>query len=163
MKAIVVADRNWAIGNQGRLLVHLPGDLKYFKERTLGNVVVMGRATLASLPGGAPLPGRTNIVLSRNSEFQAKCTVCSSVENLLKELEKHDRERVFIIGGGQVYQQLLPYCHGVYVTKIDGEFPADTHFEDLDKSPAWSLVWESEPQEENGVSYRFTEYQRVCT
>ena len=78
MKAIVAVDRNWGIGRDGGLLVHLPGDLKYFKEKTLGKTVVMGRETLESLPGGKPLPGRDNIVLTLNSFYEAGCPLCHS-------------------------------------------------------------------------------------
>lgn len=160
MKAIVVVDRNWAIGKDGRLLVHLPGDLKYFKERTKGKVVVMGRTTLESLPGGKPLPERTNIVLSRNQDYEAECPACHSAEELLQDLKRYDTDDIYIIGGAEVYRQFLPYCDSVYVTKIDEEFPADQYFENLDALPEWEQVWEDEPREEKGVRYVFTEYRK---
>lgn len=160
MKAIVVVDKNWGIGKDGGLLVHLPGDLKYFKEKTLGKVVVMGRETLASLPKGKPLQGRTNIVLSRNPSFEADCKVCNSMGSLFKELEKYNMEDVFIAGGETVYRQFLPYCTSYLVTKIDAEFPADKQFENLDKREDVAVFWESALQEENGICYKFFEYRR---
>ncbi len=159
MKLIVVADKNWAIGNEGKLLCHLPGDLKYFKERTTGKIVVMGRKTLESLPGGRPLPKRKNIVLTRNQSFAKEgCTVVHSIEELLK---KYSDEDVMVIGGGEIYCKLLPYCEGCYVTKIDAEFEADTYIPNLDESADFELVWQSEDKKENGITYRFTEYKRV--
>lgn len=160
MKAIVVTDKNWAIGKDGCLLIHLLGDLKYFKEKTLGKVVVMGRATLDSLPGGKPLPGRTNIVLSRNPALETECEACRSQEEVFQILGQYDTDDVFIIGGENVYAQFLAYCDTAYVTKIDGSFPADKHFLNLDRQKDWELIYESEPQFEQGIGYRFTEYRR---
>lgn len=160
MKAIVVVDKNWAIGKDGCLLTHLSGDLKHFKEKTLDKVVVMGRTTLQSLPGGKPLPRRTNIVLSTNPDFKADCIVCKSKDQLFEAIKPYDPEDVFIIGGEQVYREFLPYTDTVYVTKIDATFPADRYFVNLDEREEWELVNESEPQEEAGISYRFTEYRR---
>lgn len=160
MKSIVAVDRNWGIGKDGDLLVHLPGDLKYFKEKTLGKVVVMGRATFESLPGKRPLKDRTNIVLSRNPDFQPDCTCCKSMGELFKVLENYNMEDVFIIGGQDIYRQFLPYCNGHLVTKMNAVFDADKQFENLDRREDLMLVWEGELQNENGVEYRFTEYRR---
>lgn len=160
MKAIVAVDKNWGIGRDGGLLVHLPGDLKYFKEKTKGKIVVMGRATLESLPGGKPLKDRVNIVLSRNKGYDADCPICHSHEDLFEIIKDYDEDDVFIIGGEDIYRQFLPYCNVVYVTKIDEEFPADHHFENLDNLEEWKLVRESGIQEEKGIRYIFTEYQK---
>lgn len=160
MKAIVVVDKNWAIGKDGCLLIHLMGDMIYFKEKTLGKVVVMGRATLDSLPDGKPLQGRTNIVLSRNPKPETDCEACKSLEEVLSLIKKYDSDDVFIIGGENVYAQFLPYCDTAYVTKIDKSFPADRFFPDLDENRDWHLIYESEPQCDQGVIYRFTEYRR---
>jgi dihydrofolate reductase len=161
MKAIVAVDTNWAIGNCGQLLCHVPGDLKYFKEKTRGKVVLMGRATYESLPGKKPLPNRVNAVLSRNLEFDAPCCVCHSQEELMETLKGYHGEDVFVIGGESVYRQYLPYCDVVYVTKIQGCFHADTHFPNLDEDQDFQLVWSSGIYKEQGISYQFTEYQRV--
>ena len=167
MRLIVAADKNWAIGKENQLLVHLPGDMKYFKEKTLGTVVIMGRSTLESLPGGNPLPERVNIVISRNSAYQKEgCIMASSVEDAVEKAEKAAAERegeaaeVMVIGGASIYRQMLGHCDICYVTKIDAAFPADAYFPDLDQDPEFEMVWESPVQEEKGFSYRFTEYKR---
>lgn len=161
MKTIVAVDNNWGIGKEGCLLCHIPGDLKYFKEKTRGKVVVMGRSTFNSLPGKKPLADRVNIVLSRNPEFRPEgCIKCQSMGELFKVLENYDMEDVFIIGGEDIYRQFGPYCSGHLVTKINAAFDADKHFENLDRRGDFELVEESEPQSENGLEYRFTEYRK---
>ncbi len=161
MKTIVAVDNNWGIGKDGCLLCHLPGDLKYFKDKTHGKVVVMGRSTYESLPGKKPLQDRVNIVLSRNPDFQPDgCIKCRSMGELFKVLENYDMEDVFIIGGEDIYRQFGPYCSGHLVTKINRVFDADKHFENLDRRSDLELVEESEVKNDNGVEYRFTEYRR---
>lgn len=160
MKAIVVVDKNWAIGNKNRLLAHLPGDLKYFKERTLGKTIVMGRETLETLPGKKPLPGRNNVVLTRNREYATDCSICNSTEQLMDMVNGADPEEIFIIGGEKVYREFLPMCDTCYVTKIDKAYEADKFFRNLDEDEEFEAVWESEAKEENGTKYRFIEYRR---
>lgn len=161
MKLILAADKNWAIGKDGDLLCHIPGDLKYFKERTAGKTVVMGRPTLESLPGGKPLPKRDNIVLSARVDYQVEgAKVAHSTEDLMGILTDYDSEEVFIIGGGKVYNEFLPLCDTCYITKIYQAFDADTHFVNLDENKDFQVVWESEIQEENGIRYQFFEYRR---
>ena len=158
MKLIAAADKNWSIGKDGGLLCHLPGDLKYFKEKTLGKTVVMGRKTLDSLPGGKPLPGRTNVVLTRDGNFHREgCIVIHSIEELLSGWKSDD---VMVIGGGSLYKELLPYCDTCYITRIDKEFEADTVMPDLDRRSEFEMVWQSEVQCEKGTQYRFTRYER---
>ncbi len=164
MKAIVAVDRNWGIGKDGDLLVHLSRDLKYFKENTIGGAIVIGRKTLESFPGSRPLPGRTNIVLTRDASYEADgCVICNSPSDVPAECRRLglDPEKVFVCGGGSVYDQMIGICDEVLVTKIDSSFEADTFFPDLDSDPEFSLVWESEPVEENGVKFRFTRYERI--
>lgn len=161
MKAIVAVDKNWAIGNCGDLLCHLPGDLLYFKEKTRGKMVIMGRNTFESLPNSKPLTGRANTVLSRNPDFQAPCCVCRNDGEIKSELAKYDDENVYVIGGESIYRQYLSQCDTVYVTKILSEFCADTFFPNLDEDQEFKLVWESDLYEEKGIPYRFTEYRRV--
>lgn len=160
MNAIVVVDKNWAIGKNGGLLVHLPGDLKYYRQKTLGNVTVVGRKTLESFPGGKPLPDRTNIVLTSDMEYEKEgCIICHSKEEVMEKLIEYDPCSVFIAGGAQVYEQFLEDCDTFYVTKIDAEFEADRYFPDLD-SRGYAVTWESEIQQEKGISYRFLKYSR---
>lgn len=161
MNLIAAADESWGIGKDGGLLVHLPGDLRYFKEKTKGKVVVMGRTTLESLPGAKPLPNRTNIVLTRDESFEREgCIVVHSMEQLLDECANYDPEDVMIIGGEQIYIQLIRQCERLFITKIFGDFNADKHLMNVDKMRSFELVWESDVMNENGISYQFLEYRR---
>lgn len=163
MRMILAADEKWGIGKDGKLLCHLSGDLKYFKETTMGKTVVMGRVTLESLPGGKGLPGRKNIVLTRDSDFFAEnVETVSSEEELWSALTGTKQEDVFIIGGAQVYKTFLPFCDKCFVTKIYGDFDADRFFVDLDKDPGFSCHALSEVLEENGIKYQFFEYERIA-
>lgn len=160
MKAILAKDKNWAIGNKGDLLVRLSEDLKYFKEKTLGKTVVLGRKTLQTFPGQRGLPGRKNIVLTHNRDFSAEgCIMCFDPEEVRKLDESG--EEVFVVGGGAVYREFLPDCSQVFVTAIEESFEADTYFENLDKSRDFELAWTSEPFTEKGITCRFTRYDRV--
>ena len=162
MKAILSADRNWGIGYQNKLLVSLPSDMRFFRETTTGHVVVMGRKTLESFPGGLPLKNRTNIVLTRDRNYRAPGAILvHSLEELLKELEKYDSDEVYVVGGGKIYEMLLPYCDTVYVTKIDFAYQADTWFPNLDKLPEWRLAEEGEEQTCFDIEYVYTRYERV--
>lgn len=168
MELIAAADKNWGIGREGGLLCHLPGDLKYFKEMTTGRTVVMGRKTLDSLPGGRPLPRRRNIVLTRDPSFAREgCEVAHDLPELFSLLAGQDAggnaggEPVMVIGGAAVYEQLLPYCDSCLITKLEAAFAADTFIRNLDAEADFRLAWQSEPQTENGVTYRFTRYERI--
>lgn len=162
MKAIVAVDSNWGIGCSGKLLFNIPEDLKFFKEKTLGKVVVMGRETLESLPGREPLKDRVNIVLSRNISFSKDgVIVCHSLEDLFAELNKYDSGDVFVIGGESVYSQLLMYCTEAYVTKVQGMRAADRHFMRLDDEEDWKTVWSSELKTFRDVQFRFIKYEHI--
>jgi len=166
MKMIVAVDDGWGIGYRNGLLVRIPEDMRYFRKLTMGNVVVMGRKTFDSLPNKQPLKGRRNIVLSRSKIDGVDC--CNSVKELLSELKDESRD-VFVIGGGEIYKLLFPYCDYAYVTKISGRYPCDTWVENLDKNGSWIKVSESFGGAYNGVEYCgvysgveycFTEYKR---
>ena len=156
MNAIVAVDQNWAIGKDGDQLCYISADLKRFKELTTGHPVILGRKTLATFPGGRPLKGRRNLVLSRDKTLQIEgAEVYHDVETLLTQAP----EDSFVIGGGSVYKALLPHCDTAYVTKIDHAFPeADTFFPDLDADPAWRAVRTEEPLEQDGLVYRYVTY-----
>ena len=105
MNLIVAVDENWAIGNRNKLLVSIPADMKFFREMTKGNVVVMGRKTMESFPGGQPLKKRTNIVLSRDESYQVKdAVVVHSLEELLEQLKSFPEESIYVIGGETILQ-----------------------------------------------------------
>lgn len=158
MQAIVAVSQSWGIGKGGDLLFRLPSDLRRFKAMTTGHTVIMGRKTLDSLPGGKGLPHRRNLVLSRQSDFAPdRAEVIHSVEDILKTAE----DDAFVIGGQQVYEQLLPYCARVYVTKVLADPEADAFFPDLDKLPEWKVASAGEMLTENGLSFQYMEYIRI--
>ena len=126
MRIIVAADNKWGIGKDNRLLVSIPADMKMFRQETTGKVVVMGRKTLESFPGGLPLKNRTNIVLTKNENYQAKgAVVVHTMEEALEEIKKYPSDQVYCIGGDSIYKQFLPYCDTAYVTKIDFSYEVD--------------------------------------
>ena len=161
MQIIVAADENWAIGKDGDLLWHLPEDMKFFRQTTTGNVVVMGRKTLDSFPGGKPLKNRVNVVLSGNPDFSREGTVVvHSVDEALDYLKQYEGERVFIAGGGHIYREFLPYCDTAYVTRVYKTYEADTYFPDLDADDDWELTGQGEQKKHEGISFAFTIYRR---
>ncbi|HIX63435.1 MAG TPA: dihydrofolate reductase [Candidatus Mediterraneibacter colneyensis] len=161
MKAILCADKNWGIGNNNRLLVSIPSDMRFFRQTTTGRVVVMGRKTLESFPNGMPLKNRTNVVLTGNKEYRVKdAVIVHSKDELMEELKKYDADDIYVIGGESVYRMMLPYCDTVYVTKVDHAFQADTFFPDLDEMDEWVMTEESEEQTCFDLEYRFTKYER---
>lgn len=163
MNIIVNVSKNWAIGRNNELLFHISADMKFFKEHTTGNTIVMGRKTLESLPGSRALPNRTNIVLSRKPDFECEnVTVYHSVDELIKNTENLDSSSVYVIGGESLYRELLPFCDTAYVTKVDKEVPdADAFMVDLDAHPQWRAESESDTFSANGLDYRFVTYKRI--
>ena len=159
MKAILHADREWGIGKSNGLMFSIPADMKFFRETTTGNVVVMGSNTLKSFPGGKPLKNRTNIVLWPNGEKRDDCLIVGSLDDLLTEIKKYDGDRVFVIGGAMMYKTLLPYCDEVLVTKVDAVGGADAFFENLDENENFELVYRSEDVETNGYKVNFCTYK----
>lgn len=158
MKAIVAVDENWGIGKNGQLLCHISADLRYFKSVTMGHSVILGRKTLSTFPGGRPLRGRENWVLSTTMEEKIEgAEVFRSVEELLKR----DTSEAFLIGGAQVYEQLLDHCDLVFVTKIQKSFDSDAFFPNLDEKSEWKLKEQGEKQEENGICFHFDIYERT--
>lgn len=159
MKAIVAVDLNWGIGCKGNLLQRIPEDMKFFKQMTVGKVVVMGRETFESLPGKEPLKDRINIVLSKNENFKnEKITICRSLDELFQEFKKYNLDDVIIIGGESVYTQLLPYCTEAYVTQIESKYLADKYFVDLGKEESWELVSTGDLKNYNTINYSFLKY-----
>lgn len=162
MNLIVAVDRNWAIGKDGRLLVNIPADRQLFVKETTGKVVVMGRKTLESLPGGQPLGKRENIVLSKDPGYRVKgAKVCNSVDEALELLAGMNSDDVYIIGGQSIYEQFLPYCDTAHVTFVDYTYDADTLFPNLDADPQWRLAEESDEQTYFDLCYCFRRYERV--
>lgn len=151
---VVAASRNGVIGAGGKLPWRLPADLKRFKEITLGHPIIMGRKTFESI--GKPLPGRTNIVITRQKGFQAcGATVAHSLEEALQICE--GQEETFVIGGAEIYKEALPQAARIYLTRIDQDFEGDTRL-DLDLS-----AWEETSREDFSgavLPYSFITYKR---
>ena len=161
MNLIVAADKNWGIGKDNKLLVSIPSDMKFFRQETMGKVVVMGRKTLESFPNGLPLKNRTNVVLTSDKNYQVKdAVIVHSIDEVLEELKKYDDDEIYVIGGGKVYEELLPYCDVAHVTKIDFAFEADTHFPNLDEDPEWEITAASDEQTYFDLEYYFVKYEK---
>ena len=161
MKLIVAADKNWAIGKNNRLMWSIPADMKFFRETTKGNIIIMGRKTLESFPQGQPLRDRVNIVVTRNPDYQVKgAVVVHSIQEAMEECKKYQGE-VYVAGGESIYRAMLPYCDTALVTKIDHAYDADTYFPDLDQDPEWEMTKMSEEQTCFDLEYYFTVYERV--
>lgn len=159
MNLIVAVDKNWAIGKDNKLLVSIPDDMKFFRETTSGHVVVMGRKTLESFPGGKPLKNRTNIVITRDKNYQAgDAIVVHSEEELKSELNKYNSDDIYVIGGESIYRMLLDDCDVAHVTYVDYAYDADTYFPNLDENPDWQLAEESEEQTYYDLEFYFRKY-----
>jgi dihydrofolate reductase len=158
LAAIVVTDQKNAIGKNNQLLCHLPADLKFFKSTTMGSPIIMGRKTYESI--GRLLPGRRNIVITRSSDYKVEgAEIYHTVETALKNCSE---ERVFIIGGGEIFRQTLPQIKEVYRTLIQHSFEADVWFPDL-KSAGFTMVWEEchNADEKNKYDYCFQKWERL--
>lgn len=163
MNFIVAVDLDYGIAKNGSLLARLPGDLRFFKQKTLGNVVVMGRKTLESLPGQKPLAERENLVLTKDKNYHCPgATVLHSREEVLKWIKDHNisQEKVFISGGAEIYQLFMPDCCTGYVTEIKHHLAADRFIEKINQSSQWIETGRSQMQQENGYGYEWVTYQR---
>lgn len=157
---LLAMDANLLIGQRNTLPWHLPDDLRHFKKMTIGHPVVMGRKTFDSI--GKPLPGRQNIVLTRDPNFApADAAVFHSVKDFLKSGMTCGRE-CFIIGGEQIFEAFIPYADRLYITRIDAEFEGDTFFTVFDDHE-WRLVSETPGRldKKNVLPHRFLIYERV--
>lgn len=161
MNLIVCADSQWGIGKQGKLLVDIPEDKHFFRDKTMGGVVLGGRKTMEGLPDGKALAGRQNVVLSRQKEYRLEgADTVHSIEEVLELMSHYQDRECFVIGGGTVYQEFLPYCEYAYVTKVDAVYGADTFFPNLDELTDWERVRVSEEEDYLGLKYCFWEYRR---
>lgn len=154
---IAAIGENRELGKGNKLLWHIPEDMKRFREITSGHPVIMGRTTFESI--GRPLPDRINIVITRNANFHVSgCIVCHSLEEAVETASKKDRQEIFIIGGGQVYKQAIKTADKLYLTIVEGEYPADTYFPDY--SHTWKVVYEKKSSD-GKHEYTFRELERV--
>ena len=158
IRAIVHADKEWGIGKNNDMMFSLPKDMKFFRETTMGHIVVMGGNTLRSFPNGKPLKNRTNIVLSRG-QVRDDCIIVSTFDALKKAILERENEDIYVIGGGVIYKELLPYCEEILVTKVDAIGGAEVFFPNLDEDENFTCIYEGEPIDDNGLTIRFTTYK----
>lgn len=156
---LVAYDRNRAIGHQNKLPWHLPEDLKRFKSLTMGHHIVMGRKTYESI--GKPLPGRTNVVITRELGYLAEGSIVVDTLERALEIAKDDSE-IFIIGGAQIFVQMLPFADRIYATEIDATFDADTYFPEFDRA-SWAETSREHRASDgaNPYSFDFVVYDRA--
>ncbi len=160
MKAIAAVSQNWGLGKDNALLFNISEDMRFFRSTTTDSVVIMGRKTLESFPGGKPLPKRVNIVLTRSEGYSKDgAIIVHSPEEAMSEAKKYGKE-IFVIGGAEIYALMLDLCDECLITKVAACPEADSFFPNLDENPAWQLAEASEEKEENGVKFRFTSYRR---
>jgi dihydrofolate reductase len=160
MNYIVAVDKNWGIGKNNDLLFSLRGDMKFFKETTMGSTVVMGDRTLLSLPKSEPLKGRDNVVMTLDENFKPDgVTLCHSIEDLGKYLKEKNPEKVFVMGGATIYNLLYPYCEYAYITKVQADGGAEVFIENLDEKENWQVCEEGETLTENDLTYTFYTYK----
>lgn len=159
MKISIIAaiGKNRELGKDNKLIWHIKEDLQRFKSFTKGHPIIMGRKTWESLPF-KPLPNRTNIVVTRDKQqITSGAVVCSSIEEALAKAREIEKSETFIIGGGQIYQQALPFADKLYLTIVNGDFDADTFFPDY--SEFKKVVFEQAGESE-GLKYKFVELQK---
>lgn len=155
--AIAAVSENWGIGKDNDLLFNIPEDKKFFRRTTLNHTVIMGRKTLQSLPNGKPFKDRENIVMSRDKNFFCEgARVCGSIEEVLNTIDNN--EEVFVAGGGEIYNAMLPYCQKAIITKVYAVPEADVFFPNLDDDESWKLSEVSEEQDFEGLKYKFCTY-----
>ena len=159
MDLIVAVYDDWGIGADGDQPVALTADRKFFRKTTAGSTVIVGRKTVGSFPGQQPLPKRRNILLTRQDIAVPGFEIAHSPGEALELCG--DDERIFVIGGGSIYRQMLPMCDRAYITKVHCTPASDTFFPDLDESPEWRLTELLESGEEDGVAYEMCLYERV--
>jgi len=161
MELIVAVYADWGIGKDGTQPVALKADRKFFREMTRGAMVIVGRKTVDDFPGKKPLPNRENVVISRTVTQMPGFTVCRSVEEAVQYGE--NAPRAMVIGGGRIYEAMLPYCDKAYVTKLGCTVACDTYFPNLDEHPDWEASALLEQGEEDGIPYEMWLYTRVKT
>ena len=158
MEAIVAVFSDWGIGSKGTQQVVLKADRAHFRELTSGAAVLVGRKTMEDFPGGKPLKGRNNIVVTRQNVEIEGAEVVHSTEEALLAASKYDR--CLCIGGASIFRQVLPYTERIFITKIDLAPESDSYFPNLDEDPDWECTEQSPDMEEEGTVFRFCTYER---
>ena len=159
MDAIVAVYADWGIGDGGTQPVVLKADRAHFRELTKGAAVIVGRRTLGDFPGGKPLKGRDNLVVTRQDIEIPGARVVHSTEEALAAAAEY--ERCLVIGGASIYRQFFPHTSRVFITKIDLVPHSDSFFPNLDENPAWVCTESGPWLEEDGLRYQFCTYERI--
>ena len=157
---VVAMDQNRVIGSNNDMPWHLPNDLQHFKNITTGHTIVMGRKTFDSI--GRVLPNRKHIVLTRSEQsFPEEVEVVRNTDEILQYAKDHEAEEIFIIGGGELFKQMMPYVDKMYITLIEESFEGDVFFPEFDESE-WELIEKEkgEKDERNPYNYYFLTYER---
>lgn len=153
---VALAKKNRAIGKNNKLPWHIPSDLKHFKVITEGHPIIMGRKTYESI--GRPLPNRTNIVVTRDSTYQANgCIIVNSLDKALEKAKDIDADEIYIIGGGEIFKQALPFTDKLYLTLVEGDIDGDVFFPTYNE---FNTIISQSTHEENGYQFTFTELER---
>lgn len=153
-----IAKENRVIGNKGQIPWHIPEDFAHFKNKTMGHPIIMGRKTFETFP--KPLPGRTHIVITRDITYKAPegVFVCDSIEKAIElAKEKEGGDEIFIIGGGRIYNEALPFTDRLYLTLVDGNFEGDTFFPDYS---SFNKKIEETPSSNEKNSFTFVTLER---
>lgn len=156
---LVALDKNRLIGRNNDLPWRLPADLAYFKRVTMGHTIIMGRKTYDSI--GKPLPGRHNVIMTRNKDFHVEgCTVIHTVDDILA-MKESSNEELFVIGGAEIFEMVLPFTDRLYLTEIDEEFEGDTYFPTINEEE-WQIVSKEKgiKDEKNPYDYFFVVYEK---
>ena len=158
MKLILAVDKNWAIGQDNKMLYNLKKDLKHFKETTTDSLVIMGRKTFDSM--GRALPNRENIILSRDENLKRDgALVFNGIREIISYAKKSDKE-TFVIGGAEICELFLDEIDEAIITKIDKESEADTFLHNFDEDPNFEIIEESNPIDDGGIKIKFVKYKR---
>ena len=159
MNAIAAVSLNWGLGKDNGLLFHISEDMKRFRALTAGGTVIMGRKTLDSMPGGKALPKRRNIVITRDMAFaRENVEVAHSVEEALAMAAGDDPDKVWVIGGGEIYKAMLPHCRLCYITRVYAQPESEVFFPDLDTMSNWKILRSEAIQTDGELDYQFVDY-----
>ena len=161
MNAIAAVSLNWGLGKDNDLLFHISEDMKHFRTLTSGGTVIMGRKTLDSMPGGKALPKRRNIVITRDRNFQRdNVEVVHSIEEALALVAGEDPEKVWVIGGGEIYKAMLPHCSRCCMTKVYAQPECEVFFPNLDEMEDWQVACSETVARDGELEYQFIDYMR---
>lgn len=159
LKLVAAIDRNNGIGKRsGELLFHIPEDMKRFRTLTMGNTVIVGRKTLETFPDKKPLPNRKTIVLSRQRPEDNGAVYCRNISELVAVIEELKGD-IFVIGGGEVYRQLIGFCDTLYITRVDADGNGEVFLDELDKT--WVIKEISEKKVHNSLEFWFEMYTKA--